>query len=93
MAEAPLRPYLLGVRSEHVRRLRQTIADYANHKLANSSTDWVTLKFGDIALELGVDRQQVCDAIGEDGGNGIGVRIRPEVRERLAHYIHWPLSR
>jgi hypothetical protein len=93
VADAPLRPHLQGARSKCVRQRRQTIADYTNHLLANSSGDWVTLRFGEIALKLGVDKRDVVAAIGEDGGNGLGVRITPEARDALERYREWPLAR
>lgn len=93
MAEAPLRPHIQGARSDRVRQRRQMIADFANHILANAPGDWVTLRFGEIALKLGIDKRDVVAAIGEDGGNGIGVRITLEAREALARYRDWPLAR
>jgi len=93
VADAPLRPHLQGTRSDRVRQRRLAIADYANHILANTSGDWVTLRFGEIALKLGVDKRDVVAAIGEDGGNGLGVRITPEARDALERYREWPLTR
>lgn len=92
MAQAPLRPYLQGVRSDNERQLRQRITDYANHLLANTPEDSITLYFGELANKLGVDARKVGDAIGEDGGNGLFVRIEPYGRTALEPYKSWPLK-
>jgi hypothetical protein len=92
MVQIPLRPWLQGARSDHERQLRQLIADYANHLLANTTGETRTLYFGEIAIQLGAEKHKVNDAIGEDGGNGLFVRISPSDRAALELYKSWPLK-
>jgi hypothetical protein len=67
-------------------RARMKVAKHVNRLVANDPSEVQQILFGYIAADLGVTKDQVRNAIGDGGSNGITFRVTERAREMLARY-------
>lgn len=65
---------------------RIKVAEHVNRLIANNTDEMQQYLFGSIAADLGVTKDQVRNAIGDGGHNGITLRVTERDREMLARY-------
>jgi hypothetical protein len=95
MALLPLEPRVKGYggakpdlqrkAAERGARARR-ITDWRNRQIANNPADVQTHIFALAALELGVATEQVREAVGGGGHNGITLRVTEQDRAALARF-------
>jgi hypothetical protein len=95
MATLPFRPHLKHYQGakENLRRkcaeenrARNKVAEHVNRLVANDPRELQQILFGYVAADLGVTKDQVRNAIGDGGYNGITFRVTERDREMLRQY-------
>lgn len=99
MPNLPLRPNLrdyrgqkeiLRRRNDEYNRIAQRVADHVNRLVADDPDEIQQYFFGSIAIDLGLDVDDVRSAISNGGYNGITLRVTEDDRRAMAGYKSKP---
>lgn len=91
----PLRPRVKGYRGSKPELQRKAareaatevrIAEWFNRQIANNPSEVQVHIFADAAHALGVTVEQVRNAVGDGGHNGITIRVTEQDRAELARF-------
>lgn len=95
MPTLPLTPHLkmykgskenLRRKNDEYNRMARRVAEHLNRQIANNPSETQMYTFGLVALELGLTKDQVFEAISDGGSNGITIWVSDEDRKALAPY-------